>query len=224
MQQLFDIFGYGLCHQLPERSLFAGGFQLPVCARDTGIYLGFVVSLALIALLSRHKRPTELPSLPVLILGGIFVSAMAVDGITFYVGMRTTTNDLRILTGLLAGYALPLVAVPIVNSQMWRITTAQRPLNRVGDVLVWLASLPLAFVMLRTGLKYLGIVYPLLVVVAVLVTFVSVNLVFVCFVPRFDRAADRLRDAWPQLFMALGLTIIQLAAAGALRLFLEGLA
>lgn len=224
MQQLFEIFGYGLCHQIPGRSLFSGGFQLPVCARDTGIYLGFVISLALIALLSRHRRPTELPSLPLLLLAGAFVVAMAVDGVTSYVGMRATTNDLRILTGLLAGYALPLAAVPIVNSQMWRTTTAERPLRRVSDVLMWLGSIPLAFVALRWGIPYLGIVYPLLVIVAVLVTFICVNLVFVCFVPRFERAADGLRGAWRQILIALALTVVQLAAAGVFRVFLEGLA
>jgi len=224
LQKLFEIFGYGLCHQLPERSLFSAGFQLPVCARDTGIYLGFVISLALIALLARGRRPTALPSWPLITLGALFVGTMAVDGFSSYSGLRTTTNDIRILTGLLTGYALPLVAVPIVNSQMWRTASDDRPLPRMADVIVWLLSIPLAFAALRWGLAYTGIVYPILVVVAVLMTFVCVNLVFVCLVPRFERVAGRLRDAWPQLLIALILTVAQLGVAGVLRLFLEGLA
>lgn len=224
MQQLFDIFGYGLCHQLPERSLFAGGFQLPVCARDTGIYLGFVFSLGVITLLSRRRRPTELPPWPVLLMGAAFVAAMAVDGFTSYAGIRTTDNDLRLITGLLAGYALPMVAVPIVNSQMWRDPTTEHLLSRASDVIVWLVSIPFAFFGLRWLAPYLGVVYSLSVVLAVLITFICVNLVFVCLVPRFERAAQRLRDAWPQLLIALALTVAQLAAAGGLRVFLEGLA
>jgi uncharacterized membrane protein len=223
MQRLLQIFGYGLCHQLPERSLFAGGLQLPVCARDTGIYLGFVVSLLLIVMVSRHRRPTEFPSWPLLLLGGAFIGAMAIDGVTSYAGLRATTNDLRLITGLLAGYALPLVAVPIVNSQMWRTVSRERPLPRLRDVLVWVASVPITYVTVRWGLPYLGVAYPLMVVAAVLVTFVCVNLVFVCFIPRFERVTDRLRDAWPQILIALALTAGQLAAAGWLRLFLEGL-
>ena len=37
------IFGIGsvICHQLPDRSFFIGGQQLPVCARCTGVYLSF---------------------------------------------------------------------------------------------------------------------------------------------------------------------------------------
>ncbi len=224
MQQLLDIFGYGLCHQLPERSFFSGGLQLPICARDTGIYLGFVVSLILISVLSRRSRPTGLPSVPLLFIGATFIAAMAVDGLTSYAGLRGTTNDLRLLTGILAGYALPLVAVPIVNSQMWRSTTSQRPLSRFADVAVWLVSVPLVFAVIRWGLPYLGVLYPILVVAAVLVTFVCVNLVFVYFVPRFERTAVSLRGAWPQILVALALTSLQLVAAGLLRLFLDGLA
>ena len=36
------MYGLGsfICHQLPERSFHLAGFQLPVCARCVGIYLG----------------------------------------------------------------------------------------------------------------------------------------------------------------------------------------
>ena len=54
LRSLLHGMGYGLCHQLPERSFFGGGVQVPVCARDTGIYIGVLLSLFLIAVL--HKR------------------------------------------------------------------------------------------------------------------------------------------------------------------------
>ena len=42
------IFAVGsvICHQRPERSFFAEGHQLPVCARCTGLYLSGAVGLA----------------------------------------------------------------------------------------------------------------------------------------------------------------------------------
>ena len=36
----FDAVGSVICHQLPDRSFFLYGRQLPVCARCTGLYLG----------------------------------------------------------------------------------------------------------------------------------------------------------------------------------------
>lgn len=223
LERFFMVFGYGLCHQLPERTLFSGGFQLPVCARDTGIYIGFVASLLVITALARRRRPTELPNLAVLLIGTAFVATMVVDGVSSYAGWRQTTNDLRLISGLLAGYALPLVAIPMVNAQLWKDGTPSRPLADVREAVMWLLSVPLVFVAARWVMPITGAAYPLLVVVAVLATFVTVNLVFVCLVPRWERQTERLSDAWPQLALALVLTVAELAAAGGLRWFLERL-
>lgn len=47
---LFVEFAYAIgsviCHQIPDRSFFLDGRQLPVCARCTGLYLGGIVGLA----------------------------------------------------------------------------------------------------------------------------------------------------------------------------------
>jgi uncharacterized membrane protein len=221
LEQFFHLLGYGLCHQLPERSLFAGGWQLPVCARDTGIYAGFGLSLAVIAVLERHRRATELPVAWVLVLGAMGVLAMVIDGVTSYVGIRSTTNALRLATGLAAGWALPLVVVPMLNGQMW--SSAQRARLLDGSrALIWLAAGIVANPFLLFAMPALGVVYPLAVSAAIIVTLVAVNLVFVTLLPRFERAAAGIWQAVPQIALALALAVAELALAGALRAVLEG--
>jgi len=218
---LFTTLGYGLCHQLPERSLFAGGYQLPVCARDTGIYLGFVAGWVMLLVLARGRRPAELPRWPVLLLIGAFVGSMAFDGITSYAGLRSTTNDLRLLTGMLTGWGLAAITLPMVNSQLWVRPGSGRTPMGAGQVAAWLSGLVGTFVVVRWVLPATGALYPLLVSCAIVVTFVIVNLVFVGLMPPFERRATRLRDLGVQILIALALSAAEIGAAGLLRTAVE---
>ncbi len=44
------LYGIGslICHQIPERSFYLAGFQLPVCARCLGIYVGAAAGAAVV--------------------------------------------------------------------------------------------------------------------------------------------------------------------------------
>lgn len=221
LERFFHYLGYGLCHQLPERSFFAGGFQLPVCARDTGIYTGFALSLGVIALLERGRRPTSLPRTWLLAIGGAGVLAMIIDGVTSYAGLRETTNALRLATGLAAGWALPLVVVPMLNGQMWSSFSEARLLEGRRAV-AWLVAGVAAFPVLLAMMPLLGVAYPLAVSSAILVTLAAVNLVFVTLMPRFERAARSFVQTAPQIALALMLAAAEIGLAGALRAFLEG--
>jgi uncharacterized membrane protein len=223
IETFLHVLGFGLCHQLSARSFFGGGYQLPVCARDTGIYVGFVASLMIVALLDRGRRRTELPPVGVLALGGALVLFMAWDGVTSYAGLRTTSNDLRLITGLLTGWALPLVVVPLLNGQIWRRRTDERMLARPGEVAAWVAAAPVAWAVTRWGLPALGVGYPLLVSACIVVTFVCVNLIVVSLAPVFERRADRLRDIRLAVSLSLLLSVAEVGAAALLRLALQSL-
>lgn len=212
--------GFGLCHQLPARSFIAGGHQVPVCARDTGIYLGFLVSLALIALLDRGRRRTSAPPAWVLGVGAAFVVAMLWDGVSSYAGMRETTNFLRLATGVGTGFALTLAVAPILNAQLW----ARRGLGRVlGESLegaVWCLAAPVTVALVWWGAPLLGAGYALLVALAVFATFSAVNLIIVSLVPRFEHHASGPRELWWPVLISVGMTVMELAAADWLRLAL----
>lgn len=83
-----------ICHQLPERSFFLFGHQLPVCARCTGIYFGAFLG----SFCAREKAPPRW-----VFIGG--VTPLVLDGVT-QLFFRESTNVLRLITGLLAGFVV----------------------------------------------------------------------------------------------------------------------
>jgi len=98
---LFNFIGSLVCHQLPERTLWVGGHYLPVCARDTGAYIGLLLGYSLLTM--RRKRA---PGPPNLLMTLLMLAPMIVDAGTQWIGFRTSTNEVRLITGLLFGTAL----------------------------------------------------------------------------------------------------------------------
>lgn len=213
--------GYGLCHQLPERSFFGGGLQVPVCARDTGIYVGFMLSLVVLAILHRGKRPSGMPTPATWVVALVLVAFMAWDGITSYAGLRVTTNALRLLTGLATGYAVTVFLIPLLNEELWRSPSPDRILSSPRALIAWTATIPLAFLLVWFGAPVLGAWYAVLVAVAIVAALSAINLVIVAMLPWFDRRAVRWRDLLKPTIIAVGLSFIEIAASAVFRSALE---
>jgi uncharacterized membrane protein len=107
---IFNFIGSLVCHQLPERTLFVGGHYLPVCARDTGAYIGLLLGYFLLPL--RRKEACGPPNLWIT---SLMVLPMIVDAGTQWIGLRTSTNELRLITGLLFGIALAPLLVYLLS-------------------------------------------------------------------------------------------------------------
>lgn len=98
-----------VCHQRPERSFFLGDFQFGVCARDTGIYLGFLLSTMAYPAY-RRLGAIKTPSKWLLVAA---VAPLAIDGTVQLVTGYESTNARRLVTGLLAGVVTPLYVIPV---------------------------------------------------------------------------------------------------------------
>lgn len=95
---------YWGCHQMPERSFFLGGYQLPVCARCTGILLGNIFALFTFWLIPFYWWYI------------LLLLPMAIDGFTQLANWRTSNNLLRLFTGMLSGYSIILIVANIIKS------------------------------------------------------------------------------------------------------------
>jgi uncharacterized membrane protein len=92
-----------LCHQVASRSLHCFGHPLAVCARCTGIYLGFLLGLGLYPFL-RGWRQLRLPS------GRVFFivsTPIMVDTAANFLRLWQTSNAVRLASGVIWGTILP---------------------------------------------------------------------------------------------------------------------
>ncbi len=83
------------CHQMPERSFFIKGYQFPVCARCTGVLIGYLLGVVL-----HFAIGTRTPYC----LGACLV--MFLDWFFQYIKVKESTNFRRLITGILGGYGI----------------------------------------------------------------------------------------------------------------------
>lgn len=219
LEKLLTWLGFGLCHQLPDRSYILGGLQAPVCVRDTGIYVGFILSFAILALVQRN-RPRNMPRGHVWATMGFLLLFMAWDGVTSYAGLRTTVNELRLITGLGVGFSAAVLVFPMLNDELWRRGSSDRVLDPPWRYGVWLGSLPLAWAVITYIGPYLGTAFVLMVAMSIPATLTVVNLVMVAMLPWFDRRAEHGRDLLLPVAIAFAVAIAEIALAAEVRLLL----
>lgn len=92
------------CHQIPERSFFIRGYQLPLCARCTGIAMGHATSLLLCVLhVILPLWVSLLMLIPLIVDGGV--------QLLFFV---MSNNARRFVTGMLYGVGSIQIMASIV--------------------------------------------------------------------------------------------------------------
>jgi uncharacterized membrane protein len=145
----------GICAQLPTHSFHPAGQQLPLCARDTGIYCGFASTV--IVLRARGRlRAAHLPGGWVAVALGLAVAVMAVDGFnSFFLDLRLPhlyqpNNLLRLATGLGTGTAMAAFLVPVANSLIWRDEDARAPFASLRELAVMAPVLALVFLLIAS--------------------------------------------------------------------------
>ena len=82
------------CHQSPERSFFFHGRQFPFCARCTGVFLGELAGIFTF-------KVGEITG-PLIC---VFLGFMMADWGIQYITKHESTNQRRLITGMLCGYA-----------------------------------------------------------------------------------------------------------------------
>jgi uncharacterized membrane protein len=216
---------HGVCAQ--AHTVDMAGLRLPLCARNTGIYGGFVVTTLYLLALGR-ARAAKLPPWPITIALLVFVAIMAVDGFNsmlldmFLPHLYTPQNELRTLTGIGMGVAIAVLMFLMLNiSLRHNADHEQRILGNwieLGGALlinllvlaalygnVWFMFWPIAIV---SWLGITGVLY-------------GINLLLTALFTGYEGKITRAAQLAKPATIALVFTLIELGALSAARFWLE---
>lgn len=116
-----------LCHQLADRSFFITGQKFAVCARCTGIYVGFAGAMLCYPLI-RSLRRTDTPQRKWLFIA---VGPLAIDFSLTFFGLWENTRGSRFLTGALLGSVAVFYIMPgLIDLSMrdWHNLPRRKPI------------------------------------------------------------------------------------------------
>ena len=207
----------GICAQVPSHSFFPAATQLPLCSRNTGIYLGF--ALTFLTLLGAGRlRASRLPGYGAIAVLAAAVLALAVDGFnSLFLDLHLPHlyqphNLLRLATGLGTGTAMAALLIPAANSLLWRVDDKRSSFASLR-VLAWMLPV-LALGFLAVGSQTPWLLYPVAILsTAGLVTALSlVNLTFLLGVSNVIGYFRNWRQFFPMFTVVVVLAVIELMA------------
>lgn len=100
-----------ICHQNPDRSYFIWGYQIPVCVRCVGIYLGLPIGAIIYSMFCKINS-TRLPDPKYLV---VFLLPIVVDGLAQTFNLYHSPHYIRLITGIWATTGLVFWAIPLLN-------------------------------------------------------------------------------------------------------------
>ncbi len=224
--ELLHWLGYGVCHQIPARTIHLAGQALPLCARCSGIYVGAAVGFIFIVA-ARRGRSSIMPPVPVLAVLLAFVGAFAVDGINSYLSffpglphLYDPQNWLRFTTGTLHGLAISLIVLPVFNFTFWKETTLTPVVTGLRE-LAALTALCLVIVVLADA-NLDPLLYPLALVssAGLLAMFALLNGAILLIVLRREAQGATGKSLALVLGAGLLMGLTEIAALDAIRLWL----
>lgn len=213
---------YGLDPQRPSHTYILGGAPLPLEARKTGMFGGFLLAYVALLVAGRGRSAGFPPRrLSGLLLG--FIALMAFDGLnaTFFdLGwphLYAPDLRLRLATGLLTGVAMAGLLLPAANGVLWGDidTTPSLAGGAHLAAILFVAAVFFVLVDARLGILY----YPVgIFSVAGLVSeIVLINLILVTALTGRVGLAVSLDDLVPLLVFSLALAAGELLAMSVIR-------
>jgi uncharacterized membrane protein len=214
----------GICAQLPGHSFYPAGQQLPLCARNTGIYLGFSSTIGML-FFSGRLRASRLPPWPILAVLGGAVALLGIDGFnSFFLDLGLPHlyqphNLLRLATGLGTGTAMAAMVVPVTNGLLWREDDPRPSFGSWNELVVMVPILLLVFLGVASTVGVL--LYPIAIISTggLILALSSVNVVFALGITNRLGRFTSWRQFFPLFTLAVACAVVELMALFMLKSF-----
>jgi hypothetical protein len=207
--------------------------QLPLEARDFGMYVGFLAVWAYLVATGRG-RTKGMPPWHILLSLVIFVGIMGADGINAFLYdlhdkspvipyLYHPLLQLRLGTGFLTGIAFAGILVPVINFSLWRGNDV-RPIMVARDVLAGLVISAILYAINETHWGFFF--YPLAIITSASVPILVglINMVFVLSLFRKEGAAESWFAALNPFAAGVFFSLIELGFLSVLRYAVMGTA
>lgn len=217
----------GLCAQQVSHTLRISGNLLPLDARCTGIYGGFL--LAVLYFLFRGKgRATGAPPIRYLVLGVVLIGLMGLDGFnSLFKDLHVwhpymPDNRIRLISGLGAGFGLAIFILPVANGAIWRNGRFEPIIAGAADLYAIAGIFAAFFVLLQSPPAWLHTPMAVYLGGAVVSVLGTLNLVVAASMLWTDGArAERVRDLLVPAGLAFVFALIELTVFAIFRFALE---
>ncbi|MEI7770956.1 MAG: DUF2085 domain-containing protein [Chloroflexales bacterium] len=216
---------HGVCAQ--EHNILLGGLQFPLCARNSGIYMSFLLTLGYIYAIGRG-RAGRVPPWPITAALIIFVVIMGVDGFNSMFldlgqpHLYTPDNRLRTLTGMGMGISIAVLLHIVLNMTLRKNVDDAMPVLRSWRELLGIMAidlLALAAIYANLGIMF----WPLAFTAFFGITGVlyMVSLLLTSLFMGYEGSISSLRQLARPATVAIIPTLIILGAMSYLRFWLE---
>ena len=216
---------HGVCAQ--AHYIAIGPYTMPLCARNTGIYAGFLATLLYLLVLGRG-RAAKLPPWPITLLLAGAIIVMGIDGFNSMLldiggyNVYPPDNRLRVITGLGMGMAIGAFMLLMFNlSLRYNAQHEQRIIGGWAELLGAIMTAALLYGLLFFAPAWLF--YPLAIfsVVGIFGVLFIANMFVVAMVSGLEGRILHLRQLARPATFGIIFTVGELVLLAGLRLWME---
>lgn len=181
------ILGYAFCAQNPLHSFFYKGEKLPLDARCTGIYLGFLITF-IFWLWNRKKKAYCPPSLGIIVFLLLFILYFTFDGFSSVLHAGYVTNLTRFFSGLFFGKALGLLLMMVISHSFWGNLKNKQKIIRWQEFVILASINLLLFFLAFFEISFFFYLVGWLSILGLVILLLTLNMAFLLQIPLFSKS------------------------------------